>query len=155
LSSFEDPKKILRIVWFTCKELYKLVEKETTEDLELTNLKDKQIKFMTKVKNIRKTMREINTTLNTTRNLLQVVDDQLKEIPEVQQAVRDEAVYAIKDGIEKHKATITLFEIANSDYYVELSKDKWKSTLENIIQYYAEKEDYDKCVEARDLISKL
>ena len=80
---------------------------------------------------------------------------QLKEIPEVQQAVRDEAVYAIKDGIEKHKSTITLFEIANSDYYVELSKDKWKSTLENIIEYYVEKEDYDKCAEARDLISKL
>jgi|LakMenE01Jun11ns_1017448.scaffolds.fasta_scaffold9917889_1 hypothetical protein len=82
LSQNEDPRKLLRIVWYTCKELYKLVEKETTEDLELTNLKDKQIKFMTKVKNIRKTMREINTTLNTTRNLLQVVDDQLKEILE-------------------------------------------------------------------------
>lgn len=82
LSQNEDPRKLLRIVWYTCKELYKLVEKGSSEDIELTNLKDKQIRFMTKVKNIRKTMREINTTLNTTRNLLQVVDDQLKEILE-------------------------------------------------------------------------
>ena len=82
LSQNEDPRKLLRIVWYTCKELYKLVEKGSTEDNELTNLKEKQIGFMTKVKNIRKTMREINTTLNTTKNLLQVVDDQLKEILE-------------------------------------------------------------------------
>lgn len=82
LSQNEDPRKLLRIVWYTCKELYKLVEKGSTEDIELTNLKDKQISFMTKVKNIRKTMREINTTINSTKNLLQVVDDQLKEILE-------------------------------------------------------------------------
>ena len=80
---------------------------------------------------------------------------QLKEFPEIQQAVREEAVYAIKDGIEKHKSTIILFEIADSDYCVELSKDKWKPTLENIIEYYAEREEYTKCAEARDLINKL
>ena len=80
---------------------------------------------------------------------------QLKEIPEIQQIVREEAIYAIKDGIEKHKTSISLFEIAHSDYYIELSKDKWKPTLENLIKYYAEKEEYDKCAEARDLITKL
>lgn len=79
LSQYEEPRKILRIVWYTCRELYKLVENVSTEDFELTNLKEKQFKFMDKVKNIRKTIREINTTINTTRNLLQVVDDQLKE----------------------------------------------------------------------------
>jgi hypothetical protein len=80
---------------------------------------------------------------------------QLIEIPEIQQIVRDEAIYAIKDGIEKHKSSISLFEIAQSDYYIELGKDKWKPTLEKLIEYYAEKEEYDKCVEARDLITKL
>jgi len=80
---------------------------------------------------------------------------QLTEIPEIQQIVRDEAIYAIKDGIEKHKSSISLFEIAQSDYYIELGKDKWKPTLEKLIEYYAEKEEYDKCVEARDLITKL
>jgi hypothetical protein len=80
---------------------------------------------------------------------------QLTKIPEIQQAVRDEAVYAIKDGIAKHKSSISLFEIAQSDYYIELGKDKWKPTLEKLIEYYAEREEYDKCAEARDLISKL
>jgi hypothetical protein len=80
---------------------------------------------------------------------------QLTEIPEIQKIVREEAIYAIKDGIEKHKSSISLFEIAQSDYYIELGKDKWKLTLENLIEHYVESEEYDKCAEARDLISKL
>ena len=84
LSSFEDPKKILRIVWYTCKELYKLT-KDANEDLneeksELNDLKERNFKLMDKIKNIRKTVREINTTMNGTRNLIQVMDDELREI---------------------------------------------------------------------------
>ena len=80
---------------------------------------------------------------------------QLTEIPEVRQIVMEETVYAIKDGIAKHKSSISLFEVAQSDYYIELSKDKWKPTLEKLIEYYIEQEEYDKCIEARDLINKL
>ena len=79
----------------------------------------------------------------------------LTKIPEIRQVVLDEAIYAIKDGIEKHKSSISLFEIANSEYYIELGKDKWKPILEHLIDLYIEKEEYDKCIEARDLISKL
>ena len=86
LSSFEDPKKILRIVWFTCKELYKLIEDVSYDDTntELTELKEKNYKMIDKVKNIRKTIREINTSMNTTRNLIQVMDDELKGILETE-----------------------------------------------------------------------
>jgi len=80
---------------------------------------------------------------------------QLTEIQEVRDAVMEETIYAIKDGIEKKKASISLFEVANSDYYIELSKENWKPALEHLIEFYAEKEDYDKCAEARDLINKL
>jgi len=80
---------------------------------------------------------------------------QLKEVPEIQKVVLEEAVYAIKEGIEKNKPSISLFEVAYSDYYIELKKDKWKSTLEKALEYYIEREEYDKCAEARDLINKL
>jgi len=79
----------------------------------------------------------------------------LTTLPEIKQAVLDEAIYAIKDGIEKHKSSISLFEIADSSYYIELGKEKWKPILEHLIEHYVEKEEYDKCVEARDLINKL
>jgi len=80
---------------------------------------------------------------------------QLTEIPEIQQVVRDETMCAIKWGIEKNKDSISLFEVANSDYYIELNKNQWKPTLEKLIEYYTNKEDYSKCIETRDLINKL
>jgi hypothetical protein len=84
LSSFEDPKKILRIVWFTCKELYKLIEDVNLDETELTELREKNFKLMDKVKGIRKTIREINTSMNATRNLIQVMDDELRGILETE-----------------------------------------------------------------------
>ena len=84
LLSFEDPKKILRIVWFTCKELYKLIEDVDQDENELTDLREKNFKLMDKVKNIRKTIREINTSMNATRNLIQVMDDELRGILEAE-----------------------------------------------------------------------
>ena len=78
LSSFEDPKKILRIVWFTCKELYKLIEDVDQDENDSSELKEKNFKLIDKIKNLRKTIREINTSMNTTRNLIQVMDDDLR-----------------------------------------------------------------------------
>ena len=78
LSEFDDPKKILRIVWFTCKELYKLIEDVDQDENEITELRERNFKLIDKVKNIRKTIREINTSMNATRNLIQVMDDDLR-----------------------------------------------------------------------------
>jgi hypothetical protein len=144
LSQNEDPRKLLRIVWYTCKELYKLVEKGSDEDIELTNLKDKQIRFMTKVKNIRKTMREINTTLNTTKNLLQVVDDQLKEILEEETEQIVASNYSVFDSwwdlhIELTNEDVRLvstdlwinFKQANKSLFneLEITADKFKQYI--------------------------
>ena len=80
---------------------------------------------------------------------------QLKEIPEVRKVVIEETIYAIKEGIENKKESISLFEVAYSNCYIQLDKSKWKPTLEKLLEYYVEKEEYDKCIETRDLISKL
>ena len=82
LSSFEDPKKILRIVWFTCKELYKLIEDVNVDTTELTALREKQFKMNDKIKDIRKNIRELNTNINISKNIIQNMDDQLREILE-------------------------------------------------------------------------
>jgi peptidoglycan hydrolase CwlO-like protein len=70
----------LRIVWFTCKELYKFIEDVNYDEAELSELRENKFKIMDKVRNIRKTIREINTSINATRNLIQVMDDELKGI---------------------------------------------------------------------------
>jgi len=82
LSSFEDPRKILRIVWYTCKELNKFTTDINFDETELTELREKNFKLMDKVRGIRKTIREINTSMNATRNLIQVMDDELRGILE-------------------------------------------------------------------------
>ncbi len=78
LTSFEDPSKILRIVWFTCKELYDMTREVNFDEEELTKLKDERFKFMDKIRGLRKNIREINTSMNATRNLIQLMDDELK-----------------------------------------------------------------------------
>jgi hypothetical protein len=80
---------------------------------------------------------------------------QINDIPEIKQIILEETVYAIKYGIEKNKNSITLFEVAHTDCYLELKKENWKSTLEKALEYFLEKEEYDNCAEARDLINKL
>lgn len=82
LSCFEDPKKILRIVWYSCKELYKLIDGVNVDTNELTVLREKQFKTNDKIKNMRKSIRELNTNINTSKNIIQNMDDQLREIIE-------------------------------------------------------------------------
>jgi hypothetical protein len=81
--------------------------------------------------------------------------DQLHEIPEVKEVVIEEVIVAVRDAIKRKKSSIELFEVANSDYYLQLSKDKFKPSLEAAIEYFVEKEEYDRCIECRDLINKL
>jgi hypothetical protein len=81
--------------------------------------------------------------------------DQLHEIPEVKEVVIEEVIVAIKDAVKRKKSNIELFEVANSGYYLQLNKDKFKSSLEKAIEYFVEKEEYDRCIEVRDLINKL
>ena len=78
LCSFEDPKKILRIVWFTCKELYNMTKEVDYEHEELSELKDDKFRMLDKIRNLRKNIREINTSINSTKNLIQVMDDELR-----------------------------------------------------------------------------
>lgn len=120
LSSYEDPRKILRIVWFTCKELYKLIDDADDNGcLELTELREKNFKLMDKIKNIRKTIREINTSINTTKNLIQVMDDELRVILETETNKLVESNYSLfDDWWEKN------IEVVNDESLV-VSTDLW------------------------------
>jgi len=76
----EDPRKLLRIVWFTCNELFKFVKEEIIDNVDIQELKNDKFKLMDKIKNTRKRIREINTSVNNTKNLIQLMDEELKEI---------------------------------------------------------------------------
>lgn len=119
LLEYEDPRKLLRIVWFTCKELYKFVEEITVDNEELQELKNDKFRLMDKIRNMRKTMREINTTLNSTRNMLQLLDDEFKEILATETDGVVESNYGVFD-----EWWDTNIELTNDDDKL-LSTDLW------------------------------
>lgn len=81
--------------------------------------------------------------------------NQLHEIPEVKEVVIEELVSAIKDAVKNKKKTIQLFEVANSEYYIELKKEQFKLSLKSAMDYFLEKEEYDRCIECRDLMNSI
>jgi hypothetical protein len=125
LSSFEDPSKILRIVWFTCKELYKMIEDVNYDEEELTQLKDDKFKMMDKIRNLRKNVREINTSMNTTRNLIQVMDDELKSMLENETNELVHSNISLFDDWWEENIEITSEEVqtASTDLWTKFKQD--------------------------------
>jgi hypothetical protein len=119
LTSYEDPSKILRIVWFTCKELYKMIEDVDYDEEELVKLREQKYSFMDKIKALRKNVREINTSMNATKNLIQLMDDQLKEILESETTELIESNFSVLDNWWNENVHIT-----NDDSIVN-STDLW------------------------------
>ena len=133
LSSFEDPKKILRIVWFTCKELYRFIDDVKYDGTEITELKEKNFKIMDKVRNIRKSIREINTSMNATRNLIQVMDDELRGILEAETNEIVSSNFSLFDDWWESTIEIVSEEVtcSSTDLWTKFKQDN-KSVLSNI-----------------------
>ena len=54
-----------------------------------------------------------------------------------------------------NQETIRLFELNGTDVYITSNKEDWKNGVEQALEYYVQKEQYDKCIQARQLMSKL
>jgi len=80
---------------------------------------------------------------------------QILHIPEVKEAVMGEVVIAIKEGVNSKKKSISLFSLANSEYYIELEKQQWGASLQQALNYYESEENYTKCIECRELLKKI
>ena len=70
-------------------------------------------------------------------------------------AVYLETFAGIKDAIVNKKKTAILFTIGRADYFIELNKDQWKDALQSCIAVFEKEEQYEKCIEVNELISKI
>ena len=61
----------------------------------------------------------------------------------------------IAEGIEENLESVNIAEIKHHDIIINVSKEEWKSGLENALEYYIEGEEYEQCSKVRDLINKL
>jgi hypothetical protein len=115
----EDPRKILRMVWYICKELFKFVDENVHDDEELVKLKEERFVTIDKIKNLRKGIREVNTSINVTKNLIQLMDDDLKEMLVTETTELVESNYSLFEEWWNNN-----IELTNSDNSL-LSTDMW------------------------------
>jgi hypothetical protein len=119
LSSFNDPRKILRIAWNYCKGYYKFIGSANKNDTELVDLKNKYFKVIDKIKEQRKCVRELNTTINQTKILVNSMDQNLREIIEEGSTDIANSNFAVFDEWWDNNIEIT------NDETIELSTDLW------------------------------
>ena len=61
----------------------------------------------------------------------------------------------IAEGIEDNLESVNVAEIKNHDVIISVPKSEWKGGLENAMDYYIEKEEYEQCSKIKNLIDKL
>jgi hypothetical protein len=61
----------------------------------------------------------------------------------------------ILQAIEENKSKVELFNIVNLSLIVEVDSTQYPSVLKKIQEHYSQLEDFDKCIEIQDVISKL
>ena len=64
-------------------------------------------------------------------------------------------VLNIAEGIEDKLESVNVAEIKNHDVILSVPKSEWKSGLENAMDYYIKKEEYEECSKIKKLIKKL
>tara|TARA_R110000744_G_scaffold33531_1_gene78700 strand:- start:42 stop:314 length:273 start_codon:yes stop_codon:yes gene_type:complete len=64
-------------------------------------------------------------------------------------------VLNIADGIEDNLESVNVAEIKNHDIIISVPKTEWKGGLENAMNYYIEKEEYEECSKIKKLIEKI
>ena len=61
----------------------------------------------------------------------------------------------IASGIKEELESVNVAEIKHHDVIISVSKDEWKSGLENAIKYYIKTEEYEVCSKIQKLIEKI
>ena len=61
----------------------------------------------------------------------------------------------IADGIEDDLESVNIAEIKNHDVIISVPKTEWKAGLEQAMEYYIEKEEYEECSKIKKIIKKL
>ena len=69
--------------------------------------------------------------------------------------VMESLVKNLAEGVDLNLDEIDIAEIKNHDVLISIPKKEWKSGLEQAINFYVEKEEYEKCSKIKTLISKL
>ena len=69
--------------------------------------------------------------------------------------VFDRFLYCIRTGFEKNKEDVTIFELGDSGFFLESNIADWVDSLECCITYFSIIENYEKCIECKNLQNEI
>ena len=61
----------------------------------------------------------------------------------------------IAKGVDLDLESVNIAEIKKHDIIISIPKSEWRGGLENAMNYYIEKEDYEECSKIKNLIEKI
>jgi len=88
-------------------------------------------------------------------DMSQLSSADLVESPQFQESVFVETYNSIKIAINNRKTEAHIFEINTSGTLIIIEKNNWNNALQSVIDYYAGKDDFEKCIEIKELQNKL
>ena len=61
----------------------------------------------------------------------------------------------ISIGVKSNLESVNIAEIKNYDVMITVPKTEWKAGLENAMDYYIEKEEYEECSKIKKIINEI
>jgi hypothetical protein len=84
-----------------------------------------------------------------------LMSEDIKSSDILKQLLKDEVPKSIKKAHKEKKTYACVFEINNSNHYLEIHKKDWIDSLNSCIVFNVELEEYDKCTEITQLIEEI
>ena len=81
--------------------------------------------------------------------------EELMDYQPILDLVRLETPKGIERAIKANKQDATILEVNNSGYYIEIPYKFWRNALNACMEYYTDEEDFEKCIEIKETLSKL
>jgi hypothetical protein len=104
----------------------------------------------------KKQKKEVRKILNISIEPLESTPvDRILEAPDLARIVYQEAHLAIQDAIKSRKKTATLVEVNGSSHFIEIERKDWPNALDQCIQYFSIKEDFELCIQLQEMKSRL
>jgi hypothetical protein len=120
------------------KIVWGLADLYNTVDIEMKDDKEEDFKF------------------NTIPSIPVLEEEETDEFfEENKELVYTRILQAVEEGIESGRDSIRLFELNGTGVYITSNKADWSEGVSQALEYFLSVEDYDKCVQARQLMSSL
>ena len=97
LLSFEEPEKILRLCYLLTSQLYKFIKVQDTDDIELGSLRETNYKIIEKIKSMKSSIREINTSINVMKKQVDNLNYEIVDILELETKDKVNSSFSLVD----------------------------------------------------------